>query len=316
LPGAAILDTVSGGRRGIDRHLAALASVLLSVAAGIAGNGLFNDFGYAAAVVAAVAGIAATAVLWLRGLPPEARLIRYANGGLLALGFGAAVAAAFSSGHLSTYATLAATGLTLAALLSTPGVAIANTLFRVALVGFAVAWVGGTIAEEWHNGGGIVAAVLPLTFVALTYFVARDEAPEIIADAEAGKFQDLGARFLVLGGMFGIVAILELTGGEPVVAALLGPLAVAAASLGWGLLTGGRYRFGAAVLLCGIVSVIAGTVLAAMPGSPFIGMTVVGIGFALAAVGAKRLDAVRRLGAWGRYLTGAPDVRTEPEPED
>jgi hypothetical protein len=311
LSGAAILETVSDKGRGPERFLAALVPVLLGVASGIAGNGLYNDFGYlAAGAVAAVAGVLA-AGLWLRRLlgrlPAQAPLHRCISGGLLVCGLAAAVAAAFGSRHLSPYATLAATGLTVTALLITPGVPIANTLFRLALVGFGVALLGGAIVE-WrlgHNGLAIaMSTFLELGVIALVYIGARYGAATIVTEAEAGAYRDLGPPLLALGVVFSVAAIAILSQGPLVEVGIPGPAGLAAFGLGVALRKGGRYRVGAAVLGCGVTSVATGVTVASMADGLLAGVTIVGVGLALIGLGARRLDVARWLRAWGRYLTG------------
>jgi hypothetical protein len=269
---------------------------------------MYNDFGYrAAGAVAAVAGVLA-AGLWLRRLPLRAPLRRYTSGGLLVCGFAAAAAAAFGSRHLSLYATLATTGLTFTALLITPGINIANTLFRVALVGFGVALLGGATAEwRGHNGMAIaMVTFLELGVIALAYVGARYGAAAIVTEAEAGVYRELGLPLLALGGLFCVLAILGLSQGELVAVGVLCPPALAAFGLGVALLKGGRYRVGASVLGCGVASVATGVIFANMADGLLVGATIVGVGLALIGLGARRLDAARWLGAWGRYLTGQP----------
>ncbi|MER5338669.1 hypothetical protein [Micromonospora sp. NPDC002717] len=124
-----------------------LSGVFLGTAGGMGINVLSNDVGYRGVAAAAGVGAVLSAASWLRALPPQAPLVRYAARGLLTLALIGAVVAAFGPTSWAAYATLAATALAVTSVLLSHDAEAANRLLGgAASIGAGVAGIGLGIA--------------------------------------------------------------------------------------------------------------------------------------------------------------------------
>ena len=264
-----------------------VATYFLGLAGGLGVNALSADVGYRGVAVAAAVAAILISSNWMRQFPSTAPLTRMASWGLLGGAALAAVLAVVYPGWEGP-ATLAATGLTVVAVLIPTELHQATGLLRgAALIGVGVAVIGLGVAVlragDVLRGTALIGGGIALIGLGIAVLRAGDV---LIGVAVIGV---------------GVAAI-----GGGVVVLRAGDLPIEDAGIGAGVVLIG---FGIALIGLGIAVLRAGDVL--------IGVAAIGLGVAAIGVGVtilRRTGVFAAVVTWLTSLTKAP--RGEAVPRD
>lgn len=123
-------------------------------------NLLSTDIGYKGVAVTAGAGAVISATAWIRRLPAHAPLVRYSIPVLLTMAWALTAITLLVPEKWAGVATLAAAGLTIAAILIAASLEVAWILLAAAAtIGAGVAAIGGG-ASLLHHGDGVGVATI------------------------------------------------------------------------------------------------------------------------------------------------------------
>ncbi|WP_430502981.1 hypothetical protein ACQRWP_15740 [Micromonospora trifolii] len=281
---------------------------LAGIAMGISVNGLHDDYGWTAAGACAAAAGATALLVRLRRLPPRAPLVRLMHRVFLALAFATLVVGAFGSGSTARYALPAAAGAVIVVLVTTPGVRLLETLFRVAMIGVAVGYLS-TLLPEWNRSDATKALIVGgLVVLANVYLVGRDHGFAFVAEFFAAPRPHLAIQPLGGGTAMIILGVAGFFEAGPMAPAIFGSLGLAGVAVGLCLLKGGPHAGAIAVTVTGVATIVIGAAFSTMRGGALVGVALIILGVSLAGRGLTRTNVLASLQAFGRRMVQDPDT--------
>ncbi|WP_433087609.1 hypothetical protein ACQP1P_16835 [Dactylosporangium sp. CA-052675] len=148
------------------------------MAVGIAVNGLYDDYGWPAAGACAAAAASTALLVRLRRLPSRALLVRLLHRVFMSVTFAALAAGAFGWVSNPRPVLLVAVGAVVVVLVTTPGVRMLRTLFRVAMIGIAVGYLSALL-PEWDRSAVMKALIIGvLVMLANVYLIGSERGLE------------------------------------------------------------------------------------------------------------------------------------------
>jgi hypothetical protein len=293
----------------LDRH-GQLAGALLGFAVGMTVNLFTDDFGYPGLTAAVTAAAVLATASYVRRLPPQVPLARYATRLLLLAALPVLLLAAAGPTSWQPWAVAAAAALTITAvLIPTDPEETVSLLSGLAVIGVGVALAVNGVAEltGGHTllgvariGGGVALAASGVAVL-------------------TGSIALIGAAAIGGGVALAVSGVAVLTGGRTLfgVAMIGGGVAVAVG--GVAMLTGSHTLLGVALIGGGVALAVSG-VPVLTGGDTLLGVAVIGGGVAGAVCGVVHLhrgDTGDRVRAWWDRVTSDPAQlpgTTGPEP--